>query len=175
MGHESSTKTPPPAAHPAGAPPYRHEPFVLVQALLVGGDEEPPVLHPARVQPRLGRQLPADHIPGVRQQLHLHIAGTQLPQETCGGHAQGGTEDVSPLCHPRRDAEGGPRVRRVSRVTLRGSCSISWICGNATKHRFLFWLVVKWMGGKEFWSGWTPKVDKILYFYIYILKFKYIL
>lgn len=42
------------------------------------------------MQPGLCRQLPAHHIPCVRQQLHLHIAGTQLPQQTWDG-GQGGT------------------------------------------------------------------------------------
>lgn len=95
MGHSATCELhknhPLPQPALPGAPPYRHEPFVLIQALLVGGDEEPPVLHPARVQPGLGGQVPADHIPGVSQQLHFHIAGAQLPQETCGGHAQGAT------------------------------------------------------------------------------------
>lgn len=134
----------PPLLQPTlpGVHPYRHEPFVLIQALLVGGDEEPPVLHPARVQPRLGRQIPADHIPRVRQQLHFHIAGTQLPQETCVG-------DRCSVTSPRP-----PCVPRVC-VTLRGSCSISWICGNATKTIGFcsLWALNEWGKGVMEWMS----------------------
>lgn len=64
--------------------PYRHEPLVLVQPLLVGGDEESSVLDPARVEARLLLQVFANDVPGVSQELHLHITGTELPQQAWG-------------------------------------------------------------------------------------------
>lgn len=61
--------------------PYRHEPLVLIQSLLVGGDEESSVLDPARVEARLLLQVFADDVPGVSQELHLHVTGPELPQQ----------------------------------------------------------------------------------------------
>lgn len=58
---------------------HRHEPFIFVQSLLVGSNEEAPVLNPPRMETRLPFQIMADHVASVRQQLHLHIAGAQLP------------------------------------------------------------------------------------------------
>ena len=54
---------------------YRHKALVLVQPLLVGGDEEPSILDPACVETRLLFQVFADHVPGVGQELYLDIAG----------------------------------------------------------------------------------------------------
>ena len=60
---------------------YRHEALVLIQPLLVGGNEKSPILDPACVETRLLLQVFADHIPGVGQELHLNITGTELPQQ----------------------------------------------------------------------------------------------
>lgn len=60
---------------------YRHEAFVLVQPLLVGGNEKSSILDPACVEPRLLLQVLADHIPGVGQELYLDVTGTELPQQ----------------------------------------------------------------------------------------------
>lgn len=60
---------------------YRHEALVLIQPLLVGGNEEPSILNPACVETRLLLQVFADHVPGVGQELYLNITGTELPQQ----------------------------------------------------------------------------------------------
>lgn len=60
---------------------YRHEALVLVQPLLVGGNEESSILDPACVETSLLLQVFADHIPGVGQELYLNITGTELPQQ----------------------------------------------------------------------------------------------
>lgn len=70
------------AAHPGPrGRTHRHEPLVLIQTLPAGCDEQAPVLDPACVQPRLLLQVAAHHLPRVRQELHLHITGPQLPQQ----------------------------------------------------------------------------------------------
>lgn len=70
-----------PCLRRAPPPTHRHEPLVLIQALPVGRYEQAPILDPAGVQPRLLLQVAAHHAPGVGQQLHLHVAGPQLPQQ----------------------------------------------------------------------------------------------
>lgn len=60
---------------------HRHKPLILVQTLLVGGDEEAPVLDPARVQARLLLQLVAHHSACMCQEFHFHVARPKLPQE----------------------------------------------------------------------------------------------
>lgn len=63
---------------------HRHEALVLIQSLLVGGDEESSILDPASVETGLFLQVSADHIPGVGQELYLHITGAELPQQPWG-------------------------------------------------------------------------------------------
>lgn len=60
---------------------HRHEALVLIQSLLVGGDEKSSILDPAGVETCLFLQVSADHIPGVGQELYLNITGAELPQQ----------------------------------------------------------------------------------------------
>lgn len=90
---------------------HRHEPLVLIQTLPAGRDEQAPVLDPARVQPRLLLQVAAHHLPRVRQELHLHVTGPQLPQQAWRA---GGT--VSPSlrgCTPFPRQAGAPEYQAV--------------------------------------------------------------
>lgn len=66
---------------PSNRCPYRHEALVFIQSLLVGSNEESSILDPASVETRFLFQVFADHVPGVGQELHLHITGTELPQK----------------------------------------------------------------------------------------------
>lgn len=118
---------------PAGRT-HRHEALVLEQTLLAGRDEQAAVLHPARVQPRLLRQVAAHHAPRVGQQLYLHVAGPQLPQQAWRGARGRQPPTVAP--HPsHRGRRGRPLsagCEHPARSRSREQRGRGWALGRAS-------------------------------------------